>query len=144
MLGIQEMADPRSRKKWLGVLFAVVDQAVFLSTILLVLTFAVFELLSLLAGHWVFEALPWVLPLEGLSITILAVFDLTHRGDLARRFFRSITWTMYLGWHARYYELIREDEKRLGRYVVTAVVALMGFMLFALGFLVLSFVVTPL
>lgn len=137
------MADPQSWKVRLALLLAVVDQAVFLSAILLILNFAVFQLLSLLAGYGVFEVLPWVLTFEGLGITILAVFDLTHRGDVARRFFRSITWTLHLGWHARYYELIRADEKRLGRYVVTGVVVLLGFTLLALGFLMLAFTVTP-
>jgi hypothetical protein len=138
------MADRQSWKVRLGLLLAVVDQAVFLSAILLLLNFAVFQLLGLLAGYWVFEALPWVLTFEGLYIAMAAVLDLTHRGDLARRFFRSITWTMHLGWHARYYELIRADEKRLGRSVVTGVVVLLGSALFALGFLLLAFIVTPL
>jgi hypothetical protein len=138
------MADPQSWKMRVGLLLAVGDQAVFLSAILLIFNFAVFQLLSLLAGYGVFEALPWVLTFEGLGITILAVFDLTHRGDVARRFFRSITWTMHLGWHARYYELIRGDEKHLSRYVVTGVVVLLGFTLFAIGFLLLTFIVTPL
>lgn len=137
------MTEQQSLKVRLGLILAVVDQAVFLSGIIFLLNFAVFQLLGFLAGEWVSEGFPWVLPVEGLGITIYAVFDLTNRGEAVRRFRRSIIWTMALGWHARYYELIHVDERRLGRHVVTAVVALTGFILFALGFLLLSFVVKP-
>lgn len=138
------MTEQRSLKVRLELVLAIVDQAVFLSGIIFILNFAVFQLLSSLAGEWVLEGLPWFLPVEGLAITIWAVFDLTNRGEVVRRFRRSMIWTWELGWHARYYELIREDEKRLGRYIVTATVALMGFILFAFGFLLLSLVIKPL
>lgn len=135
------MTEQQPPEVTLKLILAIVDQAVFLAGIIFVLNFAVFQLLGFLAGRWVWEDLPWVLPLEGLSIAALAVFDLTNRGEVVRRFTHSITWTFELGWHARYFELIRQDEERLGKYVVTAVVVLIGFILSAIGFLLLSFVV---
>jgi hypothetical protein len=95
-----------------------------------------FKLVDLIVGSRIFQYAGLALALEGLMLAAWAMFDLTNRGDAARRF-------PYINVFVRWSviaEALSSDYRNLGRGIVNATVTLIGIMLFAIGFLLLELV----
>jgi hypothetical protein len=128
------MIMQRPLKVTLRVVFGIIVVASMYASVILVGNLIGLKLVDLIVGSEIFQYAGLALAIEGLTLAVWAISDLTNRGDAARRF-------PYINLFVRWSviaEALSLDYKKLGRSIVDAIVALTGVTLFAAGFLLLE------
>jgi hypothetical protein len=124
----------RPLKVTLGAVFGIVVVASMYAGVIFVGNLIGFKLVDLIVRSGFFQYTGLALAIEGLTLAIWAIYDLTNRGDAARRFPYI---NLFIRWSV-IAEALSLEYKKLGRSLVDAIVALTGVMLFAAGFLLLE------
>jgi hypothetical protein len=123
-------------KVTLRVVFGTIIVAGMYAGVMLVGNLIGLKLVDFILGSEIFQYAGLALAMEGLTLAIWAIFDLTNRGDAARRFPYI---NLFMRWSV-IAEALSSDYRNLGRGIVNATVTLIGVMLFAIGFLLLELV----